>query len=244
MTYVLIGLLLGLGAPVGAFAVRLVAFASVRQAPMEDLRANTFFYVYQLVGSCGAFAIAGFFAGGRAARLVRAEAFYQTLSEHDPLTGLFNHRAFRNKYARAVDRAALTGQPLSLLLIDVDHLKKINDRYGHAAGNEALVHIANALRVAKREDDAAARWGGDEFAILLAGGDSSAARRVANNVLARVRAAAVTLDSGQQLGVSVTIGASTAMRVKENDDLFASADRALYDGKHAGRDCAFFAELP
>jgi diguanylate cyclase (GGDEF)-like protein len=241
-TYLVIGLLLGVGAPVGAFVTRFMAFASVRRAPLADLRANRFFYLYQLFGSCAAFAIAGYAAGDRAERLQRAEAFYQTLSEHDPLTGLFNERAFRNRYARALDRAARTGQPISLLLIDVDHLKKINDLHGHAVGNEALVHIANSLRVAKRVDDAAARWGGDEFAILLEGGDSSAAHRVANNVLARVRAAAIFINSGQ-LPVTVTIGGCTAARVKDNDDLFGAADRALYDGKHAGRDCAFFAEL-
>jgi len=242
-TYLLIGLLLGAGAPVGAFVVRFAAFASVRRAPMADVRANGFFYAYQLIGSCSVFAIAGYIAGARAQRLQRAEAFYQTLSEHDPLTGLFNDRAFRNRYARAIDRAARTGQPLSLLLIDADHLKKINDQHGHVAGNEALVHIANALRVAKRADDAAARWGGDEFGILLEGGDSSAAHRVANNVLARVRAAAIMLDSGEAMPVSVTIGGCTAMRIKEGDDLFAAADRALYEGKHGGRDCAFFVEI-
>ncbi|HEX9500698.1 MAG TPA: GGDEF domain-containing protein, partial [Thermoanaerobaculia bacterium] len=208
-TYLTIGLLLGIGAPVGAFITRLVVFAPVGNAPLDDLRANGFFYLYELIGSCTVFAIAGYIAGARAERLLRAEAFYQTLSEHDPLTGLFNDRAFRNRYARSIDRAARTGQPLSLLLIDVDHLKKINDQHGHPAGNEALVHIANALRVAKRADDAAARWGGDEFAILLEGGDSSAAHRVANNVLARVRAAAIYLDSGL-LPVTVTIGACTA----------------------------------
>ena len=217
-------------------------FATVRASPLDDLYVNRFFYLYQVFGSSMVFAIAGYIAGVRAERLLRAEAFYQTLSEHDPLTGLFNDRAFRNRYARAIDRAARTSQPLSLLLIDVDHLKKINDQHGHPAGNEALVHIANALRVAKRADDAAARWGGDEFAILLEGGDSSAAHRVANNVLARVRAAAILLDSGQ-LPLSVTIGACTATRVKENVDLFAAADRALYDGKHGGRDCAFFVEI-
>ena len=241
-TYLLIGLLLGIGAPIGAFVTRFVIVPAVRNAPVDDLRANRFFYLYELIGSSTIFAIAGYIAGDRAERLKRAEAFYQTLSEHDPLTGLFNDRAFRNRYARAIDRAARTSQPLSLLLIDVDHLKKINDQHGHPAGNEALVHIANALRVAKRADDAAARWGGDEFAILLEGGDSSAAHRVANNVLARVRAAAIFLDSGQ-VPLSVTIGACTAMRVKENVDLFAAADRALYDGKHGGRDCAFFAEI-
>src|SRR5260370_17009085 len=175
--------------------MRLVVFAPVGNEPLDDLRANGVFYLYELIGSCTVFAIAGYIAGARAERLLRAEAFYQTLSEHDPLTGLFNDRAFRNRYARSIDRAARTGQPLSLLLIDVDHLKKINDQHGHPAGNEALVHIANALRVAKRADDAAARWGGDEFAILLEGGDSSAAHRVANNVLPRVRAPPLSLHS-------------------------------------------------
>jgi diguanylate cyclase (GGDEF)-like protein len=241
-TYLTIGLLLGLGAPIGAFVARLALFEPVRNAPLGDLRTYRFFYLYQLIGTSVVFAIAGYIAGSRAERLLRAEAFYQTLSEHDPLTGLFNDRAFRNRYKRSIDRAARTGQPLSLLLIDVDHLKKINDQHGHAAGNDALVHIANALRVAKRADDAAARWGGDEFAILLEGGDSSAAHRVANNVLARVRAAAIFLDSGL-LPVTVTIGGCTASRVKENADLFAAADRALYDGKHGGRDCAFFVEI-
>ncbi len=241
-TYLVIGLLLGVGAPIGAFVTRVILFESVRSAPLADLRANRFFYLYQLIGSCAVFAIAGYAAGDRAERLRRAEAFYQTLSEHDPLTGLFNERAFRNRYERATERALRTGQPLSLLLIDVDHLKKINDLHGHGAGNEALLHIGNALRVAKRADDAAARWGGDEFAILLVGGDASAARRVSNNVLARVRAAAIPVDRAE-IPVTVTIGACTATRMKENDDLFAAADRALYDGKHAGRDCVVFVEL-
>jgi diguanylate cyclase (GGDEF)-like protein len=241
-TYLTVGLLLATLAPIGAFVTRVSLFASVRRAPLADLRANRFFYLYQLVGSCAVFAVAGYVAGGRAERLRRAEAFYQTLSEHDPLTGLFNERAFRNRYERATERAVRTGQPLSLLLIDVDHLKKINDRFGHGAGNEALLHIANALRVAKRSDDAAARWGGDEFAILLEGGDASAARRVSNNVLARVRSAVLSVQS-EELPVTVTIGACTAARMKDRDDLFGAADKALYDGKHAGRDCAFFVEL-
>ena len=91
--YLLIGLLLGMGAPVGAFVIRYLFFSAVRAAPLADLRANGFFYLYQVFGSSIVFAIAGYVAGVRAERLLRAEAFYQTLSEHDPLTGLFNDRA-------------------------------------------------------------------------------------------------------------------------------------------------------
>ncbi|HEY3052656.1 MAG TPA: GGDEF domain-containing protein [Thermoanaerobaculia bacterium] len=242
-TYVLTGLLLGIGAPVGAFVARIALVPEVRSAPLTDVTANRFFYVYQLVGSCAAFAVAGYVAGGRAERLRRAESFYQTLSEHDPLTGLLNTRAFRDRYERSRDRAARVGHPMSLLLIDVDHLKRINDQYGHGAGNDVLLHVANSLRVAKRNEDSAARWGGDEFAILLDGGDEGAAMRVANNVLARVRTKSVVAD-GKSLQVTVTIGVCTARDVTATDDLFAVADRALYAGKEAGRDRAQFAEHP
>jgi diguanylate cyclase (GGDEF)-like protein len=241
-TYFVIGLILGLTAPIGAFLLRVMVIPQVRSAPLADLAANRFFYLYQLIGSCSVFAVAGLLAGERAERLRRAESFYQMLSEHDPLTGLFNTRAFKSRYERSLERASRTGRPLSLLLIDVDHLKSINDRFGHGVGNDALVHVANALRVAKRTEDTASRWGGDEFAILLDGGDGSAARRVANNVLARVRAKPVVLARGE-LAITVTVGACTAVNVTADHDLFASADRALYNGKHAGRDRAEFAEV-
>src|SRR5712691_8869927 len=166
-TYSLIGILLGLGGPAGAFILRFVLFPAVRVAPVADLAANRFFYLYELIGTCTVFALAGFVAGAQAERLRRAESFYHTLSEHDALTGLYNTRAFRNRYDRATERAMRSGQPLSMLLVDVDHLKTINDRYGHAAGNEVLIAVAEALRIAKRSDDSAARWGGDEFAILM-----------------------------------------------------------------------------
>jgi diguanylate cyclase (GGDEF)-like protein len=123
---------------------------------------------------------------------------------------------------------------MSLLLIDVDHLKQINDRHGHTTGNKALMHVATALREAKRAEDSAARWGGDEFAILLDGADMTAAKRVAENVLNHVREKPVPFTRGR-ITVSVTIGSCTASRVQGNADLFAEADRALYEAKRAGR---------
>jgi len=241
LTYLLIGLLLGIGAPIGAFATRFLMMPAVRAAPMADIAANRFFYGYELIGSSVVFAIAGWVAGTRAERLRDAEVFYHALSEHDALTGLYNARAFRSRYGRSLERAARSGGPLSLLLIDVDHLKRINDRHGHATGNKVLMHVANALREAKRAEDSAARWGGDEFAILLDGGDSASARRVADNALARVQAKPVAFTRG--ITVSVTIGACTASHVNADADLFAAADRALYEGKHAGRNRVTAVEL-
>ena len=240
LTYPLIGLILGIGAPVGALLLRMAI--SVGLHPVAELEQNRFFYIYQLLGTSTVFAVAGFIAGVRAERLEAAEQFYQSLAEHDPLTGLYNDRAFRDRYGRAIERASRTGQPVSLLLIDVDYLKKINDQHGHRTGNKALIHVANALRDAKRTTDSAARWGGDEFAILLEGADTAATRRVAESVLARVREKPVAFTRGQ-LNASVSIGAVCAMKPSASADLFATADSALYEAKRGGRDRLEFAEL-
>ncbi len=240
--YSVTGLLLGVSAPFGAFVVRLLLLPSVRSAPLDDLANNVFFYTYQLLGTSIVFAVAGWVAGDRAERLRRAESFYHTLSEHDPLTGLYNTRAFRDRYTRSLGRAQRSQGPLSLLLLDVDFLKKINDRYGHIVGNDALVLVAEAVRSAKRAEDSAARWGGDEFAVLLNGADAAAAQRVADSVLQRVRERPLLHDHGQ-IALTVTIGVCTARRVNADDDLFAAADRALYEGKRAGRDRLSIVEL-
>jgi diguanylate cyclase (GGDEF)-like protein len=232
--YPVVGVLLGILVPIGAFVIRYAFIPDVHASPRIDLDVHGFFYLYELVGSCGLFAVAGWIAGIRAEQLREAESFYHALSEHDSLTGLFNARAFRNRYGRLLERAARTGSPLSLLLIDVDQLKMVNDMYGHAVGNKVLMHVATALREAKRAEDSAARWGGDEFAILLEGADGDAAKRVAENVLERVKLKTAPYTRG--VNVTVTVGACTAMHLTPESDLFTAADRALYQGKSEGRD--------
>ena len=235
ITYPVVGLLLGVLAPVGALVIRYVFIAGVRGAVMADINAHRFFYAYQLIGTCAVFLLAGWIAGLRAEQLREAESFYHALSEHDSLTSLFNARAFRNRYGRLLERSARTGTPLSLLLIDVDQLKMVNDMYGHAAGNKVLMHVATALREAKRAEDSAARWGGDEFAILLEGADAEAAKRVAEKVLELVKSKTVPFT--RAVKITVTIGACTATHLTPESDLFSAADRALYEGKSTGRDC-------
>src|SRR5688572_3118393 len=159
-TYPAIGLLLGAGAPLGSFLIRLMAIAGVRASPFEDLRANAFFYLYELTATSLMLAIAGFIAGRRADRLRRGKEFYHDLADHDALTGLHNNRAFIDRYQRALEHAVTAREPLSIILVDVDKLKAINDAFGHTAGNHALILVANALRHSKRSADTAARWGG------------------------------------------------------------------------------------
>ncbi len=229
-TYPFIGLLLGAGAPVGSFLIRVLAIPPVRDHPLGDLRTHAFFYLYELVATSLVFAIAGYAAGRRNDRLRRGEAFYHHLAEHDALTGLHNARAFMDRYRRAFDHAAAGSEPLAIMLIDVDKLKEINDGHGHEAGNRALVRVAEALRASKRAADVAARWGGDEFAILLEGADVAAALRVAEGIVAHLGASAP-----QREPVTVTIGICAAAQPSLSHDLFGEADRALLAGKAHGR---------
>ena len=234
LTYPIIGLVLGVGAPVGSFLLRLLLIAGIRDQPLADLRANAFFYLYELIATSLVFAIAGLIAGRRADRLRQGEAFYHELAEHDALTGLHNDRAFKDRYRRALQRAVATRQPLAVILVDVDQLKAINDAFGHPAGNKALVQVADALRRSKRAADTAARWGGDEFAILLEGADPAAAMRVAEGVLAHLGSTPLRLERTTAM-VTVTIGVCTAAHPAPTSDLFAAADRALLTGKAHGR---------
>lgn len=232
VTYPLIGLLLGAAAPIGSFLIRVVAIASVRDRPFDDLHVHAFFYVYELVASSIVFAIAGYVAGRRADRLRRGVAFYHHLAEHDSLTGLHNARAFMDRYRRALEHAAANGEPLAIILIDVDKLKEINDAFGHEAGNRALIEVADAVRKSKRTADVAARWGGDEFAILLEAADAGGALRVAEGIVTRLRNAPAPPE---QTSVSVTIGICAALRPSLTLDLFGAADHALLAGKARGR---------
>lgn len=228
--YTFLGVALGVGAPAGALLLRVLAGAG---DPRTEIRSNSFFYLYELIGTCAVFGLAGLFAGLRAEKLRRGRDHYQELSRRDPLTGLANAHAFQNHYRRTVDRAERFGEPVSLLLLDVDKLKGLNDRFGHSCGSAALVHVARALVACKRADDLAARWGGDEFTLLMPGADAAAARRQAQAILDRL-ARAPLQHGGLSHPVTVTIGAASLTAQGRGGDLFDRADAALYKGKAAG----------
>lgn len=230
--YAAAGILLGLGAPGGALLLRILQTGTGTAA---ELRAHAFFYLYELIGTCTVFGAAGYLAGRRADRLRQGLDRYQSLSQHDDLTRLLNARAFREHYGRAIEHARKFGESISLLLLDIDSLKEINDRGGHLTGNDALLLVAGVLAESKRAGDLACRWGGDEFAILMPGADSAAAARLAQTILDRLRSRRVR-GAGAEQRVSVTIGVATGSRAAASNDLFEIADRALYEGKRLGRD--------
>ena len=231
-THAFAGVLLGIAAPVGALAIRLLGGAHIE----AELPEHGFFYLYELVGTSTVFGFAGWLAGRRVDRYRSGRDLYRDMAEHDALTRLANARSFLEHQRRAVEHASRYGEPLSLLLLDVDQLKALNDSLGHAGGGAALVLVANVLRRCKREDDLAARWGGDEFALLMRGADEAAARRQAEAILEGVRSEPLRFD-GAERRVTVTIGIATT-RGGSPDTLFQRADIALYAGKTSGRDRA------
>ena len=164
------------------------------------------------------------------------------LAETDALTGLFNRGYFEEALSKEFKRVVRHQRPLSLLLIDVDHFKKINDRFGHTAGDAVLKIVASIIKKAMRDTDVAARYGGEEFVAILAETDKTGAQNLAE----RLRKAIFLnpIDAGgNAVSVSVSIGVASFPRDTGNrEELVELADKALYGAKSHGRNKVFLAK--
>ncbi|HKX41377.1 MAG TPA: GGDEF domain-containing protein [Burkholderiaceae bacterium] len=172
----------------------------------------------------------------------RLVAQLQHLSERDALTGLLNRRALAPLLQREVGRLRRYGETYSLLMIDVDHFKNINDQHGHAAGDAALRKLADVLRGAAREVDHVARLGGEEFCILLPHADLDGAMHLAERV--HVAVCDTAWDEFDR-PVTISVGVAVAQSPDEPPQaVLARADQALYRAKQAGRNQIVLAEAP
>ena len=168
------------------------------------------------------------------ARLRRVNGELDRLVRLDPLTGLDNRRQAQASLDHEVGNADHDGRPLSVLMIDVDRFKAINDAHGHQVGDEALQFVAEVVRNALRGDDLIARWGGEELLAVLPSTDLDAAQRVAERVRRAVSSTPLVVGS-QLMPISVSIGVA-AHSGADGATLVAQADAAMYAAKAAGRD--------
>ena len=171
----------------------------------------------------------------RVAQLVRLRQTIDQLraeADLDHLTGLVNRRRFRKSLGREVERWRRYGAPCALLLLDIDHMKKINDTHGHPTGDVVIRAVAAALSAHSRDNDTAARLGGEEFALLLAGVDGERAVAAAERLRLAIASAAV-----EGVGaVTVSVGvAACPTHARSERELFAASDDALYKAKRDGR---------
>ncbi|MEA2874221.1 MAG: hypothetical protein QOH67_4197 [Hyphomicrobiales bacterium] len=165
----------------------------------------------------------------------RGELRHKTAALVDPLTGLANRRAFLANADEFMSRNGKRGEPLTVMLADLDRFKAINDRFGHAVGDRVLQVFADMVRRTLRAKDLSGRMGGEEFAFLMPGTGAAEAARIAERIRAHFADAARSID-GHAVASTVSVGvATTASSTVELADLMAAADRALYRAKAEGR---------
>jgi len=172
------------------------------------------------------------------ARLAEIEALQESLREQairDPLTGLFNRRYLDDTLARELARAGRAGSPISLVMIDLDHFKRINDTYGHRAGDLVLMALGNLLESNTRRSDICCRFGGEEFVIILPDAPAGVAFHRAER-LREVFAAQEIAFAADRIRATFSVGvAAFPEHGQEIEQVLRKADEALYKAKSAGR---------
>ena len=156
----------------------------------------------------------------------------------DSLTGLPNRREFNDRLDERMSAWNRRKEVFTLILLDVDNFKRLNDQHGHVVGDRVLAGIGPALRAAVRREDAVARYGGEEFAVLLPSTSLEQATRAAQNVRDAIARVAVE-HNGRRIAVTVSGGLAMIHGKEESESLIQRADAALYAAKEAGRNCAF-----
>ncbi len=163
--------------------------------------------------------------------LKQAEEQLQRLSTTDPLTGAYNRRMFMDLLTKELQRSGRYGEPFSLLMFDIDYFKRVNDRYGHDAGDRVLQEVVRLSMETIRQADTLARWGGEEFMVLLPRTDGDMAYTMGERLRKRI-AGYTFVDAGH---LTVSVGVTSCGRDDTLDSLLKRVDEALYTAKESGR---------
>lgn len=165
-----------------------------------------------------------------------------TESVTDSLTGIYNRKAFDRQIGEFVEKNTVSKYPFSLLMMDIDNFKNINDTYGHQTGDRIIMAIVNKCRQSIRGEDFFARYGGEEFIIILPGASLRNAVKKANHICKSVASTRYRLDDdhdGQSLHVTMSVGVSCHQKADTTTSVMQRADKALYAAKHAGKNCVY-----
>lgn len=218
------------GAVSGMLGASVTAMAVWRGMPFTELTFRAAELGFAVDGTILALALAD-----RMRRIREQQLRAEHLAAFDPLTGLRNRRAFAEHAAPVWSTARRHGRPLSVIVLDLDHFKRINDSHGHAIGDTVLVAAARAIERDCRAGDIAARWGGEEFIVLMPETTGQQAWAMAERLLASVRSIDIPLG-GERLGVSASVGVAEWRGHDDLEALIREADAWMYASKHAGRD--------
>jgi len=226
ITRALQGGLLAIGAPLGW----LLILALDGQPPETAIRATPGLFAYMLFGTMSVFAGFGWIMGGH-------EQAERDRGLHDGLTGLYNAEFFHIALGNVVSAMRRHEQPVALVIFDLDHFKRINDSFGHAAGDEVLRHVGHAVADAARGDEIVVRIGGEEFALLMPGSTLQAAETAAERLRQIMAQSAYCVVDGERHSVTASFGCAARQQWAEavGESLFNAADQAMYAAKQAGR---------
>ncbi len=219
-------LLTAAGAVLGLLWLRLAS--GPRPSVADELSLNGLVYGYVFSATAVVFLSLGYVLRRQVDELRR-------LSSTDPLTGLQNRHALHARLRQECLSAERSGDPLSLLFIDLDGLKRVNDEHGHAAGDRALREVAGAIQMTLRTTDLGVRWGGDEFAIVAPRTPQAAADRLAERLLSHLTRHSRSADVPMTVSIGVSVLEPGARSPAAADDLMHAADEALYRAKTGGR---------
>jgi diguanylate cyclase (GGDEF)-like protein len=243
--FAVLGVAAGVVMPIG-----LLVYAVLVGREIDPLQ----MFLVLLVGSIAALGTLGWVLGKKEDQLGAQNLALRALSDRlaalsttDPLTGIPNRRALDEHLADELARARRYGTPLAVVMLDLDHFKRLNDRHGHAAGDAVLRHVAKLLDAEKRRGDTIARFGGEEFVAILSHADETAAQIWAERVRGRLGASAVELG-GTLLRVTASFGVAAALPGDSGEvnpaTLLEAADQALYGAKARGRNRVVVAPEP
>ena len=240
LLYPALGAVLGVGSPVGAFLLRYLIADPVLVRPWAraEFQYNFLFYAYMAVGTILAFIAFGYLIGIRSERQrfrnrqlsARVDELHLR-SVTDALTGAFTHGYLHEVLEVEIQRTLTDKTPLSVMMLDIDEFKRINDGHGHLFGDRVIKETAETISAHIRSQDILGRYGGDEFVIVMPGCD----RKTAMHIAERVRAGIA--KNGYMTTVSVGVATFGGSQKQKSGELLNEADMNLYQAKHDGRNC-------